>query len=279
MTSRFLSPVRLALVLALLAIPAHLLAADNEGITVTAVGTAKAKATSVELSTNVSANAELTADALVKFKDAKAKAVAALEGLKFSQLKIEPQGVAMNLAIDQQQQMRMMQGMGGTSTSKPRIEVAEQLKLVIKDVDKLQPQETLDMVLKVVDTIRDAGLNVGPPPPTNYYQMQIQAQSGRGAAVVSFRVDDADPVREKAYQEAVDAARKKAEKLASLSGVKLGPVLSVKEGPAQDAQNFNPYRYAYGLMGNDNEQSEVSGPVLGEIPVKIMLTMQFGIAK
>ena len=53
--------------------------------------------------------------------------------------------------------------------------------------------------MKLIDTSRDAGLTIGPPPATNYYQMQIEAQNGGADSLVSFKIPDITDVQNEAY--------------------------------------------------------------------------------
>jgi uncharacterized protein YggE len=258
----------------------------DEGITVSASGEVKSKPTVVEIGATVSADAELTADAIVKYREAKKKGVDAINNLKMPNVTIESNGYTVNAAVDQQQQMRMMQGMGGGGTaSKQKVEVSEQMKLTIKDADKLEPEKLMDTLLKVIDTGKDAGLVIGPPPATNYYEMQIRAASGKGASMVLFKLGDINALKEQAYKVAMDSANAKAKRLAELAGVKLGRVLAVQEGQPKDensgGQNVSR-AMAYMNMGIPfvpNEQTDVSSNLCGDIPVKVVLSVQFEIVK
>jgi len=255
----------------------------GEGITVSASGEVKSKPTVVEIGATVNAEAELTADAIVKYREAKKKGMTALENLKMQNFEIASNGFTVNSAMDAQQQMRIMQGMGGATTTKQKVEVTEQMKLTIKEVDKLQPEQLMDKLLKIIDTGKDAGLLIGPPPATNYYEMQIRMQSGRGSSIVGFKLGDINALKEQAYKQAMDSASTKAKRLAELAGVKLGRVLSVQEGQSKqdDSSNASAARIAamYGMPFIPNEQTDVSSNLFTEIPVKVVLTVQFEILK
>jgi len=250
-----------------------------DGITVSASGEVKSKPTIVEIGATVTAEAELTADAIVKYREAKKKGVDAINNLKMANLSIESNGFTVNSAMDAQQQQRIMNGMGGAGTSKQKVEVTEQMKLTVKDVDKLEAEALMDTLLKIIDTGKDAGLVIGPPPMTNYYEMQIRAQSGRGNSLVSFKLGDVNALKEQAYKQAMESATTKAKRLAELAGVKLGRVLVVQEGQPKEEQSqqrvaYNPYM---GMPMVVNEQTDVSSNLFSEIPVKVVLTVQFEI--
>ncbi|MFI5379068.1 MAG: SIMPL domain-containing protein [Tepidisphaerales bacterium] len=257
-------------------------ARGEDGITVAGVGTEKAKPTVVEIGATVTGEAELTADAMVKYRDAKRRSIEKLEGLKIAALTIQSSGFAVNAAMDANQQMRMMQGMGGGENVKQKVQVTEQIKLVIKDVDKLDLDGMMQTILKVIDTGKDAGLVIGPPPATNYYQMQIQAQTG--ASLMSFKLPSASALREKAYKTAVEDARQKAAKLAELSGLKLGKILSVTEGGAPSSNSNDRVQMLMmmngmsGVTGNPDE-NELSNTIFSDVSLSVRLVVHFEIQK
>ena len=255
------------------------LAAGAEGgngrvITVTGAGEAKARPTVVEMNAVVSGEAELAADAVVKYKDSRRRAVKALEDLKIPSLVIESKGFTLGQGVDQnQQQMMMMRGQMVTAP-KQRVQVTEPLRLLIRDIDQMKDEDVMNAVLKVIDAGRDAGLTVGPPTPQNYYQMQIMMQRGdtSGQGLATFKITDPSALREKAYAKAIESARDKAQSLATLAGVKLGAVASVQDGPVA----VQPGQVVYAGMPQGPE-AEVSSPVAGDITMNVRLTVQFAI--
>lgn len=258
--------------------PAFVLA--DSGITVSAVGESKAKPTSVEIVATVNAEAELTADAVVKFNDAKKKSTTALEALKLPGLKIEPQGSSVSVAVDEQSQMRMMNGMAGQAST-PKTRMTEQLKLTVGNIESMKPADVMDTVMKVIDTGRDAGLAVGPKTPQNYYQAQVMAQNGQGYSMATFRADSATDARDQAYQLAMTEAKTKAKKLADLAGVKLGAVTSVQESAAAASGSNDTARLMMMMNGMMTPEgpSGVNGPTFSDIPVRVSVTVQFAIEK
>ena len=258
-------------------------AGPGDGISVSGSGEAKGKPTAVEISAVVSGDAELAADAIVKYRDAKRRAVEALEGLKLEGLKIESGGFGINQGVDAAQQQAMMNGnpmaAGGV---KQRVTVTEQLTVTLVGLEKLKDDELMDTVLKVVDTGRDGGLQVGPPQPRNFYEVQMFYNSGRGNAnLVSFVIPDAESLRERAYKAAMEDARRRAERLASLAGVKLGRIVSVRDQGA--ATSVNPQAVQmFAMTGQappSADPSELTSGVFAEIPVRVNLAVQFEIAR
>jgi len=266
---------------AALAFPTRALAAD-EGISVTGSATVKAKPTEVIIAGTISGEGELANDASVKYHDSKKKVTAAIDNMKNPDLSMESEGSEIHEAVDPAQQQRIMQGMGGTDTPKVRVNITEKLQLKLKNVDKLESDKLLETVLKLIDASRDAGIAIGPPPATNYYQMQIQAQNGGADSLVLFKIPDTTELETQAYKEAIADAKAKAQRIADLTGVKLGKVLSVHDDNATAApqQTWNPY---VGMMMTNNSggkgDKEATSGTFGEIPVTVHLHVQFEIEK
>ncbi len=251
---------------------------NNEGITVTGTATVKGKPTEVEISGTITGEGELANDASVKFHDNKKKITAAIDALKNPDLTMESEGSDIHEQMDPQQQQRIMQGMGAGESSKMRVQISETIKLKLKNVDKLDTPKLFETVLKLIDTSRDAGIAIGPAAPTNYYQMQMQAQMGGGNSLVTFKIPDVADVENQAYKQAIADARAKAQRIADLSGVKLGKVLGVHDQGASSGPNqTNPYT---GMnMSNNTVDKEATSSTLADIPVTATLQVQFEIEK
>jgi len=235
--------------------------AAESGITVQGVGVAKAKPTQVEIECIVSGDAELAADATVKFRDAKKRALAAIEGLKNPDLKVTSDGVTINGLMDPNTQAMIMRGMGGQQQgAKPRVMIMEKSRLVLSNVDKLEPEALVETVLKILDVAKDGGFQVGPPQPTDYSEMQNYQRAGM--TMVMFKVPDGTALRDEAYKVALADARGKAEKLAELAGVKLGKILTISESSQQGRPD-----------------GSVAGNMAGELSRRVNLSVQFEIVK
>ena len=247
--------------------------AENSGITVIGSGTAKGKPTEVEIAATVSGEAELTNDAMVKFRDAKKRALAAVEAMKIKDLQIEPNGLSVGQAMDPNMQQQMMRGGGMAAVGKPKIQISENLKITLKNVDKLEPGALMDTLMKIIDNGRDAGLGIGPQiNQQNYYQYQQQA----AVPMLNFKIVEPRSLRDEAYKQAIDDAKSKAQKLADLAGVKLGKIINIHDQAVQPQNVYNPY---YGYQQVQSDPSELSNQLLADIPMKVSLTVKFEIQK
>jgi len=266
---------------ALLLLPATFAVAED-GISVTGTATVKGKPTEVEITGTITGEGEVANDASVKFRDGKKKATEAIDNLKNADLTMQTEGSDIHEVMDPAQQQRMMQGMGAGESPKVRVQISEKVKLRLKNVDKLDTDKLFETVLKLIDTSRDAGIAIGAAAPMNYYQMQMEMQNGGGGGgnLVQFKIPDTTDLQNEAYKQAIADARAKAQRVADLSGVKLGKVLSVHDNGVNSGQNnpnpYNPYN-----NGNSTNQvdKEASSGTLGDIPITVTLQVQFAIDK
>ncbi len=251
-------------------------APQQDAITVSGTAQVKAKPTEVEIGALVSGEAELTNDAMVKYRDAKKRAMSAIEGLKIKDLTIESHGVSVNQAMDPNAANMMMQGRVAANLPKAKIQASESMKIVLKGIDKVSTEQLMDTVMKVIDTGRDAGLQIGPPTPSNYYQYQMAMQNGQGMNIAVFKVGDAGEQRNEAYKQAMADAKKKAKRLADLGDLKLGRIISVHDGGQMPTQQNQVY---YGYPQPQQDAEELSSTMLGDISLKVSVTVQYEIAK
>jgi hypothetical protein len=126
----------------------------------------------------------------------------------------------------------------------------------------------LQLVAKLLDVAQDAGGHVGPQQQNDYYSWRFGG--GQGNSLVRFVVEDFDKLQEEAYEKAVADARARAERLARLSKVELGPVVAIREvivpgdsGPNQNSEDELPNR----------KRLETSK--FQEVPVRVELMVRF----
>jgi uncharacterized protein YggE len=257
----------------------------GDGIVVRGSGSASARPTEVEMSGTIAAEAELAADAIVKFRDAKKRALAALDGLKNPDLKVVPGGLSVGGGMDANQQMMVMRGMAAPATGQ-KVRLSETMKITLAHADKIAADELMDKLLKILDVAKDAGFQIGQSPASNYYEAMIRAETGDSGsgATVSFRLPDSSALRDKAYQAAIDDAKTKAQKLADASGAKLGRIASVRDdgaAPKQESETSNLAMMIYGAVAHkpSAEEAVLSGGTSGELTLHVNLTVQFEIAK
>lgn len=257
-------------------------------VTVVGVGQGTAMPAQVEITGTISADEQLVKDAIVKYTDAKRRAMDAIKGLNVPDLTVEELGVALNVPPNPQV-MNMMFGGGRPANpeAKATFQIREEFRIVIRNIEKTPPAQVVETVAKIIDTAKDIGLVVAPGMPTNPYEINMM-QRGLPTPVSTFRVTDIATARTKAYEAAVADARRKAEKLAELANAKLGPILSIQDNSGAGASS-NPevanmltmiYGYRAGATAKPNDPvNTLTGSAFDDLAVNASLTVQFALEK
>jgi uncharacterized protein YggE len=233
-----------------------------EGFTVTGKGYVTAKPDKFEIDLEVSAASELTADAVVKYRDAKRRIHEAFTALKLGNVAVEERG----LLVDQKGAMQNPYYFDYNPNPRTKTEVQLSRKLVVKtsDIRKLDEEAVLQLVGRLLDVSQDAGAKVGGSQNMPYYYYRWNPPT---SGLVRFVLDDFDKLLEEAYAKAIADARARAGRLARLSGVELGPVLAVRE---------------LVVPGESNPESQDEAPRkrlestrFQEIPIRVELMVRF----
>ena len=220
----------------------------------------------MEIELDVTAASELTADAIVKYRDAKKRLQEAFAALKLANVSVEERG----LLVDQKgQAYNPYMFMDSGPSRKGKIEVQLSRKLVVTCINlrTMDEEAVLQLVARLLDVAQDAGGKIGGQSDVNPYMYRYNPQSTSG--LVRFVLDDFEAIQEKAYQAAVDDARARAGRLARLSGLELGRVAGVREVsvPGEKAQGE--------AAGDEMPRKRLESSRFGEIPVKVELQVRF----
>ncbi|HKI20245.1 MAG TPA: SIMPL domain-containing protein, partial [Isosphaeraceae bacterium] len=199
--------------------------ANIEGISVAGKASLPAKPNLVEIDVEVSASSELTADAIVKYRDARRRLHEAYTALKLANVTVEERG----LLVDQKGQQQNPYFWGGMPNPRTKTEVQLTRKLVVKasNLRKMDEDALMQLIGKLLDVAQDAGAKVGPQVDYNNYYYYRWNQNPAG--LVRFVLEDFDKLQEEAYEKAIADARARAERLARLSRVELGPIVAIRE--------------------------------------------------
>jgi uncharacterized protein len=245
-----------------------------EGFTVAGKASLAAKPNLIEIDVEVSASSELTADAIVKYRDARRRLHEAFTALKLPNITVEERG----LQVDQKGQQQNPYFGGGSQNTRNKTEVQLTRKLVVKasNLRKMDEEAVMQLVGKLLDVAQDAGAKVGQQN-NNYYYWRYDYMNQQG--LVRFVLDDFDKLQEEAYDKAFADARSRAERLARLSHVALGPIVAAREITVPGDRvnsNFNYYNYN---SSSDDEmpRKRLETSKYQDIPVKVELMVRFTI--
>ena len=239
-----------------------------EGFTVAGKGLVSAKPDLVEIDLDVVASSELTADAIVKYRDAKRRIHDAFAALKLGNVSVDERV----LLVDQKGQMQSPYYFDYQPNTRTKTEVQLTRKLVVKatDIRKLDEEGILQLVGRLLDVAQDAGGKVGSGNNMNnyyYYRWGMNQTTG----LVKFVIEDFDKVQEEAYEKAIADARARAERLARLSKVELGPIVAVRELVVPGDRNTN--------TEDEPTRKRLETAKFQEIPVRVELLVRFEVHK
>ncbi len=247
------------------------------GITVYGTGERRTRPHMVEIDLRASASAELTADALVKYRDAKRRTLEAFDKLQLEKLTIEEQGLTLTPGSMNEVMQRMWGGMPPNAAAKSQVQISSVLRLRLEGIRDKPPEEVMETLGKLLDVAQDSGASLGP----SQEEMSMAWRYGYAPAttMVRFVVRDLTALREEAYELAVADARSRAERLARLNGVKLGAVLSVQEieVSGDDVGSYQPYYPSYNPPSGRRDGPQITSESFAEIPFRVKLLVRFAI--
>ena len=252
--------------------------ANIEGLTVAGKGEVSARPNLLEIDLEVSAASELTADAIVKYRDARRKLQEAFEALKLANVAVEERG----LLVDKKGAMNSRYSFMYEPAARTKTEVQLSRKLVVQasEIRGMEEDALLQLAAKLLDVAQDAGARLGAEvdPFSYYYYGYAPPTQG----LVRFVLDDFETIQEDAYARAIADARSRAERLARLGGMTLGPVVGVREVvvPGDQApRDEGPMRSAQ----DDNDDAEPRKRLVASkfqpIPIRVELLVRFEVRR
>lgn len=247
------------------------------GVTVYGTGETIAKPDLVEISLRAVAAAELTGDAIIKYRDTKRRTLEAFDKLKLDKLHIEELGVSLSDQASVEAMQAMWRGGMQATTVKAKVEISSALQLRLSGIREMKPEQVMEIVGKLLDTAKDSGASIGPTPA----EMNMAWRYGQQAnsTLVRFIVRDLNKLREEAYENAVEDARKRAQRLAKLNGITLGDVLGVQEVQVSgDDQQVVTTPWGQTIPSSKKaSEPEISSEQFADIPFRVKLLVRFSI--
>ncbi|MBI3467757.1 MAG: SIMPL domain-containing protein [Planctomycetes bacterium] len=280
---------RVGFVLALLAAPVQAQYPTQtvierlDGITVYGTGEVRAKPNLIEIDLQNSGTGELSGDAIVKYRDNKRRMLQAFESLKLKGLTIEERGVSLTGGVSAAELEQSFQfGRANPAAAKAQLQVSRTLRLSLSGVQDMPEPELMETLGKIFDVAKDSGIGLAPSPEAQ----AIASRYGRTISGASplYVLSDILELREQAYRKAIEDARARATRLATLTGVRLGPVEGLSEievsGDSGGAPS-QPYYYYYGYQqpSSDAPGPRVTSATFADIPIRVKLQVRFRIAK
>ncbi len=256
--------------------------APSDGITVSGTGEVAARPNLVEIDLQVSGKAELTGDALVKYRDAKQRVLDALAKLKLENMNSSEHGLSISVGGSAEQQQRVINGMM-QNAGKNQVDVSSVVRVRFNNVRDVPPEELIKTIGRLLDAAHDAGIDIGP----NAADMMRAYRYGQALTnnlPVRFVLSDLSELREAAYEKAVHDARDRATRLAKLHQVKLGSALSIQEtlvsGDNPTVQQvYQPYQQNSTQPLVESDGPRIVSSSLAPVPVQVKLMVRFAIVQ
>lgn len=254
--------------------------AEDSGITVTASGETAVKPNRLEIKIKASASAELTGDALVKYRDVLRRAKEAFDKLQNQNLQLVDDGF--NVASASVGNPAVM-GMpsGNQPAGKSEVGINKSLRLTVLGIDKLSEDELATLIAKLLDVAKDAGVATGPE--TNSSLIMRMGGMVAPSPLATFIADDPSAARKQAAEEAFRQAKDKAQRLAELAGAPLGAVVAIEEIPAstgtkQESLQERMMEMIYGGGGSAAaDDPRLTSTSLRDLPVRVNLKVRFAL--
>lgn len=236
---------------------------DDRGyLTVTSVGTVTAAPAIVQLTGTISGSAELASDAMTTFAAAKEEALATLKELEVEGLSVETDSLVIGGTVPTSTStiIRLQQQQ---NPDPPKTTVSQAVQIRLAGIDKLDTEQLLGQLVKIVDAAQEAGVKFGP----ELTALTISSVMRQGPPTyTTYQPADVEALKERATEEAMKKARARAEKLAALAGGKVGQVRTITEGRLPTV--------SYTIPGAKTV-AENSSPSHQQIEVRVSLTVQY----
>jgi len=252
-------------------------AAEEQGLTVAENATVMVKATRLEVDLEVSGEAELSSDALVKYRQASRQVATALKGLGIQNLSVEHRGIGMQ-QTSANSMMAAMRVAGAAAGAKPQFRIDAPLRVTITNISSMSEEQLAETMTKVIDTAKDAGAGLGSAPSGMLALVMASQQTAR--PLVRFIVDDVSSARDQAFKQAHKQAADRARQWAQVAGVKLGKTLALEEVTSEPAPSANPQAALMAMYGAQTppvDTTRITSDRFTNIPVQVRIKARFEI--
>lgn len=255
---------------------------DRGGVSVTASGEVTAKPNAVEIDVIV-AHADIgAADALAKYGEAKQRLLDACGKLKLATLSIEeraidvtveplgaPGGVQVFAAPDGAWAPPAVAPGDVGAPNSSEIKFARTIRLTLRGIRDKPEAEVLATIGTILDTVRDAGGVVGPPP--REFGISVSyPEDGSQKAICRFVLEDAEELHKKAVEAALAQAKREA---GILAGGRVGALTAISTSNTPSG----PWPVLVAGSNPENPKPRPTSSRFMEIPVRVTVHATFRI--
>ena len=243
-------------------------------IRVTGTGRVSLTPAEVELQLAVSGSAELASEALKKYNQALKQAKDAFSELKLDGLSFTPLGVSVKQTGQNPNQF--FNGQPQQDTAVP-VTFSRAVRVTLEGISDMPEDELAKVLVKLIDTAKDSG--------ATFQTQNDQISRIYGMAISNsmayFVVKGIEDARETSYEQAMKMAKRRAERLAKLSGTQVGKVHTISESFNSPKKSENPQMqmiYAmYGVQQSEKDEHRMLSSEYKDVDVTVTLTVEFEI--
>ncbi|MEO0477355.1 MAG: SIMPL domain-containing protein [Planctomycetota bacterium] len=252
--------------------------AAEQTITVNAVGEAKIKPDTLVLSGTITETNEKMKDAVTGFNSTRRRALAAVNELGIENLQVTTSSLSVGIAGAPAGGPFGGPVPDGQPATPGALQISQSVTLTVSGIDKMEEQAVIDLVVKLLEGTKEAGVDMSTMDAETMMMMQMGLGGAGGSSATVFKVSDPDAAMKAATKAAVEKARVDASYLAELAGGKLGPVVAITYGiapVADDSSGMNPYMMIWGMMAGEDGVDPYSAKTTDEITVARALVVSF----
>jgi len=243
-------------------------AADEKRLAVVGSGHLDLRPDVMEVAATVNGSAEMTADALKKFRANRRRGVDAVAKLKIKGLDVKGSGVSV-ISNEAVQQFRQRFVGGAQQANSGQTSFSETLTFSVNGIDHLSDEQVQDLATKILDAAKDAGLTLGHPNDQNPYVYNYNSYRPQ---IVFFRLSNTEKARERALDLAAQDARTKAEQMAKRLNLTIGKAVVVRDSSSRQFPG-----QAVVMAGNRDSSSAELSPSLHNVTVEGVLAVEYEI--
>lgn len=210
-------------------------AQDPGSITVQGSGVSSAAPSYVILKGKIKGNGDSAEEAVKQFNKVRAKVEKDVTADESTRLSVRVTGEKLISGVSVSPEGPVSTFGADASTSGGQLAVSATVEMRIDFSSDMERIQAIDRLAEIADKAREAGVIFQRP----MNSLAIAMAEFSGNAVVEFGLDEGAKLRSEAYQGALKDARARAESLASLTGAKLGQIVSIEEVEAETQEN--PY--------------------------------------
>jgi len=244
-------------------------------ITVSAVGESEVRPDTIVLSGGLTEANEKMKDAVTAFSDTRRRAMAAIKEMGIENLSVSTSALSVDLAGSPQ--ANPFGGEQPNAAPAGSLIISQLVTLTVTGVDKMEEQAVIDLVVKLMQGAKEAGVKMESASGPEAMIMIQMGMGGDGNSSAQFKISDPKAAHKAATKDAVDKARADAAYLAELAGGKLGKIVDISDGvmPATgDDSAMNPYAMIFGMMTGETADA-YSSDTLDAITVARPLSVSF----